>query len=162
MNLTSAAFAKDAAIPAVHAADGADISPPLSWTGAPAGTRSFALICDDPDAPSPRRPAPEPWVHWVIFNIPADAAGLPAGVERTLAPAQAPAARQGTNSWPRDNVGYRGPAPPPGSGRHRYVFKLYALDATVDAKPPVTKQQLLDAIAGHVLAEATLRGGYER
>jgi Raf kinase inhibitor-like YbhB/YbcL family protein len=134
----------------------------LAWAEVPAATKSLALVCDDPDAPSPRKPAPDPWVHWVIFNIPADAARLPSGVKRKREPDEIPGARQGVNSWPSDNVGYRGPAPPPGSGKHRYFFKLYALDSVLELKAGATKQQLLAAMKGHVLAEGQLIGTYER
>jgi len=162
MKLTSTAFANQARIDAKHTVEGEDISPPLAWTGAPPGTKTLALVCDDPDAPSPQRPAPEPWVHWILFNIPGDHAELPAGVSDEPEPAQVPGARQGVNSWPGHRVGYRGPAPPPGSGTHRYFFKLYALDAQLDLEAGATKQQLLDSMAGHILAEGCLIGLYER
>ncbi len=117
MKLESTAFAHQATIPKDYTGDGKDISPPLRWSDVPEGTREFALICDDPDAPSPRRPAPEPWVHWVIYGIPAEVRELPAGLppkEKLQTPV---AAVQGKNSW--GTIGYRGPSPPPGSGRHR-------------------------------------------
>jgi hypothetical protein len=161
MKLTSGGFQNGSKIDSRFTVEGDDISPPLSWSGAPGGTKSFALICDDPDAPSPRRPAAEPWVHWIIFNIPAGLSELPQGIDRKTEPNKVPGARQGRNSWPSDNVGYRGPAPPPGSGQHRYFFKLYALDSAVDLGAGATKQQLLTAMSGHVLAETELVGAYE-
>jgi Raf kinase inhibitor-like YbhB/YbcL family protein len=162
MKLTSSAFADETKITAKYTTVGADVSPPLAWTGAPTGTKSLALICDDPDAPSPRKPGPEPWVHWVIFNIPGDATALPEGVERKPEPKQIAGARQGKNSWTSDNIGYRGPAPPPGSGPHRYFFRLYALDKQLELTPGASKAELLKAMAGHVLAEAQTFGTYER
>jgi Raf kinase inhibitor-like YbhB/YbcL family protein len=162
MKLTSSQFAHGAEIPATFTVEGQDISPPLAWSDVPAQTRSFALICDDPDAPSPRRPAPEPWVHWVLFNIPADSTALAQAISQTAEPAEVQGARQGKNSWPDDNIGYRGPAPPPGSGRHRYFFKLYALDTTLELPAGATKQQLLAAMSGHLLGEGQLMGTYER
>jgi Raf kinase inhibitor-like YbhB/YbcL family protein len=162
MKLTSSEFASGAKLDAKYTVEGHDISPPLSWSDAPLNTKSFALICDDPDAPSPQRPAAQPWVHWVMFNIPADRAELPAGIGQTLQPDEVPGARQGKNSWPSNNHGYRGPAPPPGSGQHRYFFKLHALDTILELPEGATKQQLLKAMSGHVLAEAELIGTYER
>jgi Raf kinase inhibitor-like YbhB/YbcL family protein len=162
MKLTSSAFENRAKINAKHTVEGSDSSPPLSWTGVPKGTQSLALICDDPDAPSPTRPGPEAWVHWVIFNIPPTMSELPDGILRKPDPAEVPGARQGVNSWPRDNIGYRGPAPPPGSGQHRYYFKLYALGVKLDLAAGATKKQLLEAMSGHILAEGQLIGVYER
>ena len=123
---------------------------------------SAALICDDPDAPSPRRPAAEPWVHWIIFNIPAERCDLPQEIGNELEPDEFYGAMQGLNSWPTDNVGYRGPAPPPGSGQHRYFFKMYALDTVLELNAGARKRQLLEAMSGHVLAEGQLIGIYER
>lgn len=160
MKLESTAFANQGPIPRDYTEDGKDISPPLKWSDPPEGTKEFALICDDPDAPSPRRPAPEPWVHWVIYGIPAEVRELPAGIpakERLDVPK---GAVQGKNSW--GTIGYRGPAPPRGSGRHRYVFTLYALDKPLELAPGATKAQLLKAMEGHVLATAQWIGTYER
>jgi len=162
MKLTSSAFKNGSEIDQRHTVEGEDVSPDLAWTDIPTGTQSLALICDDPDAPSPRKPAANPWVHWIVFNIPAQASGLPTGVERTLEPQAISGARQGINSWPVDNVGYRGPAPPPGSGKHRYVFQLYALDSVLELDAGATKQQLLENMDGHVLAECQLVATYER
>lgn len=152
LTLSSTAFTHNGEIPRSHTCDGQDLSPQLSWTGAPAGTRSFALIVDDPDAPDPKAPKMT-WVHWVLYNLPADIAGLPEGV-RTL-PA---GTREGLNDWKR--TGYGGPCPP--IGRHRYFHKLYALDIVLpDLNRPV-KAQLERAMAGHVLARAELVGLYQR
>lgn len=156
-------FENLSAIPKKHTGEGADVSPRLTWSQVPPETKSLVLIVDDPDAPSPKRPASEPWVHWVIYNIPPDATELPEGVERVAEPAAVPGARQGKNSWPSDNVGYRGPMPPPGSGQHRYFFKLYALATTLNIQPAgATRSAVLAALRGHVLAEAQLIGTYER
>ena len=156
-------FENGATIDKRHTGEGQDISPSLKWSGAPTGTKSFALVCDDPDAPSPRRPGPTPWVHWVMFNIPATATELPAGIPRDAEPQEVAGSRQGRNSWERDNFGYRGPLPPPSSGAHRYVFRLYALDTQLDLDPKQTrKDSLLKAMQGHVLAQGELMGKYER
>jgi Raf kinase inhibitor-like YbhB/YbcL family protein len=150
MQITSSAFTEGGMIPAKFTCDGQNISPPLEWGNAPAGTKSFALISDDPDAPMGT------WVHWVAYNIPASVNKLGENVktEKELADGT----RQGNNSWP--NIGYGGPCPP--SGTHRYYFKLYALDTTLDLKPGATKAQVLQAMKGHVLAEAQLMGKYKR
>src|SRR3989442_8201614 len=118
--LTSPAFADNGAIPKQYTCEGADISPPLNWSKAPQGTKTLALIVDDPDAPDPKAPKMT-WVHWVLYDLPTAATGLPAGVARSALP---PGTREGVNDWKR--TGYGGPCPP--IGRHRYFFKLYALD----------------------------------
>ncbi len=157
IQVTSTAFAQGRPIPARFTEDGEDLSPPLAFSGLPQGTRELALICDDPDAP--RR---EPWVHWVIYKIPADCKGLPEGVSADPRPAKVPGARQGKNSWPKgQTIGYRGPAPPPGK-THHYHFTLYALDAAVDLEPGADKSSLLKAVKGHVLAQGRLTGTYRR
>jgi Raf kinase inhibitor-like YbhB/YbcL family protein len=162
MQVTSG-FANGAKIDRKHTADGPDLSPAISWAGVPEGSKTLALICDDPDAPSARRPGPTPWVHWVIYDIPASVASLPEGIPRTAKPAQVAGAKQGTNSFGSDIVGYRGPAPPPGSGPHRYFFKVYALDTELQLDPAkTTKDVLLNAMKGHILAEGALMGTYER
>ncbi len=150
LKLESSAFAAGAEIPMRYTGDGEDVSPPLAWSDLPAGTKSLALIVDDPDAPGP--PAPRMvWVHWVLFNIPPSTTSLSEGV-RTL-----PAGTgEGLNDWKR--TGYGGPAPP--IGRHRYVFKLYALDEKLSLAGPPTKAQLEKAMRGHILAQATLIGTY--
>ena len=134
-----------------YTCDGKDISPELAWSGAPDGTKSFALICDDPDAPVGT------WVHWVVYNIPSHATGLPKGVPTIK---ELPdGTRQGINDFHR--IGYGGPCPPRGPA-HRYFFKLYALDTKLDLPPGATKEQVLEAMKGHVLGEAQLMGKYER
>lgn len=160
IELSSTAFDDGGPIPAKYTEDGDDLSPPLSWSGVPEGTKELALICDDPDAPSPKRPAPSPWVHWVIYKIPADVEVLPEGIPAAARLDDPPGALQGKNSWP--TTGYRGPAPPPGSGTHRYVFKLYALDTELDVEPEIDKATLLSEMSGHVLGEGRLIGTYER
>ncbi len=164
MKLTSTAFSDGGSIPAKYTGVDKDVSPPLSWSDAPGGTKSLALICDDPDAPSRAKPRPEgPWVHWVIYNIAADATGLPEAVSRVAEPAHVPGARQGMNDFDSDNIGYRGPMPPKGSGPHRYYFKLYALDRQLDlAAKDATKKSLEAAMKGHVLAESQWMGTFER
>ena len=151
MKLTSTAFENGRPIPVQHTGDGADVSPPLQWSGAPAGTRSFALICDDPDAPAGT------WVHWVIYGLSAATKELPEKI--STAESLSSGARQGLNDFRR--VGYGGPLPPPGKP-HRYFFKLYALDAELPLKPRATKLELLRAMEGHILAEAQMIGTYQR
>ena len=152
--LTSPAFANNGAIPKQYTCEGADISPPLGWWGAPQGTKNFALIIDDPDAPDPHAPKMT-WVHWVVYNIPADAHGFPAGAAKSGLPT---GAKQGLNDWKR--AGYGGPCPP--IGRHRYFHKLCALDTVLPDLEHATKAQLLDAMKGHVIAEAQLVGTYQK
>jgi hypothetical protein len=157
LTITSTAFAAGQRIPKKHTGEGADVSPALSWSGIPEGAVELALIMDDPDAPSA-----EPWVHWVIYKIPASVQGLPEGVPRSDRLTAPTGALQGKNSWPSDNLGYRGPMPPPGHGTHHYHFKLYALDAALSAAPGLTKAKLLDAMRGHILAQGELIGTYQR
>jgi Raf kinase inhibitor-like YbhB/YbcL family protein len=148
--LTSEAFAQGGSIPRKYSCDGEDISPPLSWSDPPEGTQSLALICDDPDAPVGT------WVHWVVFNIPADKRALQEKI-----PAQnqlSDGSLHGRNSWRRRDYG--GPCPP--RGTHRYFFKLYALDTTLDLEASAKKKQVLRAMEGHVLAQAELMGTYSR
>jgi Raf kinase inhibitor-like YbhB/YbcL family protein len=152
--LSSTAFSPGGEIPRVHTCEGQDTSPPLSWTGVPPGTRSLALIVDDPDAPDPKAPQ-RTWVHWVLLDLPPDAAGLPAATAAASLPV---GAREGVNDWRR--TGYGGPCPP--IGRHRYFFKLYALDTTLPGLATPTKAQLEAAMKGHVLAEAALMGTYQK
>lgn len=151
MVIKSPAFQNGGGIPRKHTCDGEDGSPRLSWSEAPPAAKMFALIADDPDAPGGT------WVHWVIYDIPASIKELPESIAsgETLASG----AKQGVNDFRK--TGYGGPCPPPGSP-HRYFFRLYALDAATNLKPRATKQQLLDAIKGHVLAEAELVGKYSR
>jgi Raf kinase inhibitor-like YbhB/YbcL family protein len=152
MELTSTAFQEGATIPKQYTGDGKNISPPLRWSGAPGNTQSFALICDDPDAPRK-----EPWVHWVLFHLPADAQELPEGVPADESLPNR--AKQGTNDFGK--IGYGGPAPPPGKP-HRYYFKLYALDTILNLKEGATKQQLEQAMKEHILASGQLMGKYGR
>jgi Raf kinase inhibitor-like YbhB/YbcL family protein len=151
MQLTSTAFSEGAAIPAKYTGDGQDISPPLHWDGAPEATKSFALVCDDPDAPRGT------WVHWVVWNLPADQHELSEGVPTT--PDLPSGARQGKNDFGK--VGYGGPAPPRGKP-HRYFFRVYALDRTLDLPAGATKAQLEQAMKGHILASGQLMGLYGR
>jgi len=160
--LTSSAFSDQGEIPARYTCEGEDLSPPLSWRDAPSGTESFVLIVDDPDAPDPRAPKMT-WVHWVIYNIPGDVKELPEGIPRVANPGEPAAAKQGQNDFSSDNVGYRGPMPPSGSGRHRYFFHLYAVDSELDLPPDqATKAALLAALDNHILGEAELVGTFER
>lgn len=150
IRITSSAFTEGGMIPRQYTCDGEDISPPLAWTGFPEGTKSLALICDDPDAPVGT------WVHWVLFNIPPSTKDLPASVppKETLDNG----AKHGTNDFRK--LGYGGPCPP--GGTHRYYFKLYALDAETSSEAGITKAQLLKDMEGHILAEGQLMGRYKR
>jgi Raf kinase inhibitor-like YbhB/YbcL family protein len=151
MRLESTAIRQGQPIPAVYTCDGEDRSPELAWSEIPASTRSFALIVDDPDAPRGT------WVHWVLFNLPADAVELAAGVP--AAPELPSGARQGVND--SGDVGYGGPCPPRGKP-HRYFFRLHSLDCALNLPPGINRSDLDEAMAGHVLAEATLMGTYQR
>jgi Raf kinase inhibitor-like YbhB/YbcL family protein len=150
-SLTSPAFDHGEAIPAKFTCVGQDISPQLGWQNPPEGTRSFALICDDPDAPGGT------WVHWVVWAIPATAMGLGEGIPPD--PVLDDATKQGTTDFGR--IGYGGPCPPPGKP-HRYFFKLYALDNLTEIEPGATKQLLLKAMEGHILAQTELMGTFAR
>ena len=150
--LTSAAFQDGAGIPVKYTCDGVDVSPPLSWSGAPAGTGSFALIVDDPDAPAGT------WVHWVLYNLPAAVSELPENIAKVES-LDLDGARQGRNDFRRP--GYGGPCPPPGPA-HRYLFKLYALAAPLTLKAGAQKRDVEAAMEGHVLATARLMGTYGR
>jgi Raf kinase inhibitor-like YbhB/YbcL family protein len=148
--ITSSAFAPQASIPQKYTCDGQDVSPPLSWSDPPQGTESFALICDDPDAPVGT------WVHWVLFNIPADRRALSENI-----PPQdqlSDGSLHGRNGWRRRDYG--GPCPP--SGTHRYFFKLYALDTSLALEAGATKKDVLSAMEGHILGQAELVGTYSR
>ena len=150
MEIKSSAFGNGKSIPSKYTCDGADFSPPLEWSESPAGTKSFALICDDPDAPMGT------WVHWVIYDIPSATTMLAEGISREK---ELPGGGiQGINDFRR--IGYGGPCPP--GGTHRYFFKLFALDAMLSLKPGITKDQLLKAMRGHILAEAQTMGTYRR
>lgn len=150
IKIVSKAFAEGGMIPKEYTCDGPNVSPPLSWTGAPKDTKSLALICDDPDAPS------RTWVHWVIYNVPPDTAGFP---EQVPADSTLPnGARNGISDFGK--FGYGGPCPP--SGTHRYFFKLYALDAVLNLSGRVTKKDLLAAMEKHIVGEGQLMGKYKR
>ena len=148
--LSSTAFANGKPIPARYTCDGEDISPPLQWNEPPTGTRSFALVMDDPDAPMGT------WVHWVLFDLPPESRALPEAVpsQGTLADGS----RHGLNSWGRTDYG--GPCPP--RGTHRYYFRLYALDAPLGLAVGASREEVLAAMSGHVLAQAELMGTYSR
>lgn len=150
MQLQSSAFANGGMIPSKFTCDGENVSPPLNWAGVPTGTKTLALICDDPDAPS------KTWVHWVLFDLPPE----PAFLDENLPAAKTlpSGARQGSNDFQR--IGYGGPCPP--GGTHRYFFKLYALDQVLELPAGSTKQQLLKAMEGHVLGQTELVGRYQR
>src|SRR6266404_5703814 len=146
--LTSTAFKDGATIPGKHTCDGVDVSPPLAWSGTPAGTRSVALIADDPDAPSGT------WVHWVLYNLPAENIGM---VENLPATESLNAGGfQGKNDF--EKIGYGGPCPP--SGTHRYFFKIYALDIDLPLKAGATKAEGEKAMQGHIIAQGQLMGTY--
>ena len=150
MKITSTAFEHEGMIPETFSCKGEDISPPLKWEDAPAGTKSFALICDDPDAPMGT------WDHWLLFNIPASVTELQEDI-----PAQSELsnnARHGRNSWGRTDYG--GPCPP--SGTHRYFFKFYALDILLGLKPGASKKEIMKAMENHILAKAELMGKFRR
>ena len=152
--VTSPAFTHNGEIPACHTCDGEDRSPALSWAGLPQGTKSLALVVDDPDAPDPAAPKMT-YVHWVLYNMPPTAAGLPEGVAAEDLPA---GTQQGLNDWRRS--GYGGPCPP--IGRHRYFHKLYALDTMLPDLSSPKKDELEKAMAGHILAQTELIGFYHR
>lgn len=150
LKLMSSAFEQEEPIPAAFSCDGENISPRLTWSNPPDGTRSFALIMDDPDAPAGT------WVHWVLFNLPGEARSLPEAVPPD--PTLNNGAMHGSNSW--ETLGYGGPCPP--GGEHRYFFKLYALDSLPDLSAGATKDQVLAAMQGHILAQTELMGTYSR
>ena len=152
MRLESASFREGEPIPKEHSRDGADSHPALSWSGAPKGVRSFALICDDPDAPRGR------WVHWILYDVPAEASALPASVSKTER--HADGGTHGRNDF--GELGWGGPAPPHGHGVHHYEFRLYALDGKLGLPPGAGRRELEAAMKGHVLEETTLTGTYIR
>lgn len=152
--LTSTAFQAGGAIPTRFTCDGGDVSPALAWTGLPPGTRSLVLIVDDPDAPDPAAPRMT-WVHWLLYNLPPAAQGLPEGIAAAGLPK---GTLEGVNDWRR--TGYGGPCPP--IGRHRYFHKLYALDAVLPDLGRPTKAILEKAMQGHVLTHTELVGHYQR
>ena len=150
LKLTSTAFNDGEMIPGKYTCDGANISPPLSWSGVPANAKTMALVCDDPDAPG------KTWVHWVAYDLPTSTDSLPENVSKDE---KLPGgSKQGTNDFKK--IGYGGPCPP--SGTHRYYFKVYALDAETSLSAGATKDQLLKAIDGHIVAQGQLTGKYKR
>ena len=151
--ITSTAFNNDAAIPKEYTGEGTDMSPALSWSGAPAATKSFALICDDPDAPVGL------FTHWTAWDIPATLTSLPSGEKQGKAIGHG--IKQGKTSF--GNIGYQGPMPPKGHGRHRYFFTLYALDtSTLNLPEGASRADLDKALHGHSIAQTQLMGTYER
>jgi Raf kinase inhibitor-like YbhB/YbcL family protein len=154
LSLTSSSFSHRGEIPTKYTCEGQDVSPPLSWSGVPANARSLVLIVDDPDAPDPKAPKMT-WVHWVLYDIPVSATGLPEGVGKDVLPA---GTKHGLNDWKR--TGYGGPCPP--IGRHRYFHKLYALDSTLGDLGTPTKSRLLEALEGRVVASTELVGTYQK
>jgi Raf kinase inhibitor-like YbhB/YbcL family protein len=153
-SISSHAFDDGQAIPARYTCQGEDISPDLHWHGVPAKTRSLAMIVDDPDAPDPRAPKTT-WVHWVLYNMPPAATGLPEGATTDNLPA---GSEEGLNDWKR--TGYGGPCPP--IGRHRYFFKLYALDTVLEGLRRPTKAQVEEAMQGHVIEKTEFVGTYQK
>lgn len=148
LTLHSDVFADREPIPYVYTCEGRDLSPPLSWSGAPKGVVSYALICDDPDAPDPKAPKMV-FIHWVLYNIPKETTQIPEGYKGAV---------KGKNGY--GTLGYRGPCPP--IGQHRYFFKLYALDRQLDLLEGASKEELLAKMKGHILAEAQLIGLYQK
>ena len=158
MEVTSSAFVQGHPIPKKYTGEGADVSPPLAWSDIPAETKELVLICDDPDAPTN-----EPWVHWVLYKLPANTTNLPEGIPRKSRLKSPPGALQGKNSWPpAEAIGYRGPMPPKGHGVHHYYFKLYALNIPLNLEPGLEKKAIVQAISDHIIAEGALMGTYER
>jgi Raf kinase inhibitor-like YbhB/YbcL family protein len=154
LTIESPTFPHRGAIPSKYTCEGDDISPPLKWSGVPQGAKSLVLIVDDPDAPDPAAPRMT-WVHWVLYNLPPTTSGLPEGVSSAQLP---PGTKEGLNDWKR--TGYGGPCPP--IGRHRYFFKLYALDTVLPDLGRPTKADVEKAMAGHILEHAELIGTYQK
>ncbi|MBN1870324.1 MAG: YbhB/YbcL family Raf kinase inhibitor-like protein [Candidatus Omnitrophica bacterium] len=154
LSIKSTAFVHEGEIPSKYTCQGKDIAPDLAWEGVPEDAASLALIVDDPDAPDPAAPRMT-WVHWVLYNIPPDAIGLPEGAESEDLPN---GTQEGLNDWNR--TGYGGPCPP--IGRHRYYFKLYALDAVLEGDDNLTKAEIEAAMQGHILGQAVLMGTYKK
>ena len=152
MNITSSAFAHNESMPALFTCEGENISPPLAWNNVPEGAKSLVLMVDDPDAPDPAAPR-RIWVHWLLYNLPANCAGLPEAVATLPA-----GTKEGLNDWQR--TGYGGPCPP--IGRHRYFHKLYALDCVLPDLGTPTQKALVQAMQGHIMAEAQLIGTYQK
>lgn len=168
MVLESSAFVHGQDIPREYTCDGDNASPPLNWSKVPDGAKSFVIICDDPDAPDPEMPREEPWVHWVVFNIPSQINSLskdrpPRGVR-----VWEYGIKQGSNDFRKNNIGYSGPCPPRstrlggGAKSHRYFFRVYALDIILNVQPGATKAQVLTAMEGHLVGYGQLMGIYQR
>jgi len=152
MTITSSAFDHQGSIPKVYTCEGRDVSPPLAWSGVPAGAKSLALIVDDPDAPDPAAPRMI-WVHWLLYNLPVGSSGLAEGVQSLPV-----GTLDGLNDW--KHTGYGGPCPP--IGRHRYFHKLYALDVVLPDLEKPDKKTLEQAMQGHIIAQAQLVGTYQK
>ena len=152
LTVTSPAFLDGQKIPMQFTADGDDIAPPIEWSNVPDATKEFALVCDDPDAPTA-----QPWVHWVVYGIPADARSLPQG---TLTRSVPSGIQEGVTSFGK--TGYGGPAPPHGHGPHHYGFRVFALSAESDLHAGASKAELMGVVRGSLLAEGALTGVYER
>jgi Raf kinase inhibitor-like YbhB/YbcL family protein len=150
LKISSAAFQDGSQIPSKYTCDGANVSPPLQWSGVPQSAKTIVLICDDPDAPA------KTWVHWVVYDLPAGATTLPEALPANEKPAIG--GKQGKNDFGK--IGYGGPCPP--SGTHRYFFKLYAIDTETSLEPSASKDQVLKTIEGHILAQGELIGKYKR
>ena len=155
VRVRSEAFLSSGAIPKRHTGEDKDISPSIRWDQVPENTAELALICDDPDAS-----VGKPWVHWVIYKISPDEIGIPEGIQTIAKPEEPFGALQGKNSW--GTTGYKGPLPAKGSGRHRFHFKLYALDKELNLAADIDKEALIKAMSGHVIATGELVGIYER
>ena len=153
--VTSPAFQDGQRIPDRYARAGGNVSPALHWSQLPVDTASIALICEDPDAPQP-----DPFTHWVIFNIPPTLPGIPEGVSQLPQPGEILGSGQGVNDF--DHVGYDGPAPPAGHGLHRYRFQIHALDAMLNLPPGVSKLAVRQAMEGHILGKGVLSGTFSR
>ena len=154
LSLSSSVFNDSGIIPLKYTCEGDDVAPPLEWDGTPDNAKSLVLIVDDPDAPDPEAPKMT-WVHWVIYNLPPDVRGLPEAATTEMLPA---GTEQGLNDW--QNIGYGGPCPP--IGRHRYFFKLYALDTVLEGLSSPTKAEVEAAMQGHVIAQTELVGTYKK
>lgn len=157
MRLISLTFQDGSTIPKPHAEDGNNLSPPLRWEGVPDAAAELALVVEDPDAPQEN-----PFVHWLVYKIPADAQAIPAGVPHDEQLVNPNGALQGLNDFKQNSLGYRGPAPPKGHGLHHYRFQLYALDEPLTLGPGITRGALLEAMKGHIVDQAELVGTYER
>jgi len=153
MQITSSSFTHQGSIPAKYTCEGSDTSPPLAWSGVPASAKSLALIVDDPDAPDPKAPKMT-WVHWVIYGLAPQTASLAEGASKSLPSGT----KEGLNDWKK--TGYGGPCPP--IGRHRYFFKLYALDTVLPDLRKPSKAELLKAMEGHIVGTSELVGTYQK